>query len=222
MHNRSAEVVNPRGWLATHFPRLYHVAHRDALPSILNHGLMSSERLLRESTTSSSERERLLTELRRESVSVPHRAMGHVVLRDQKPMSSKGLSRCLVGMNQTEWLQLLNSLVFFWPTEKRRDAFLGAKAYRNTEHVVLSIDTSLIESIHGNSLVVSEINSGATLYVPRPRGESTFVPLSKYRSHGDPRRIAEIALPSILSDVKVVLIEADIYKGPRKIRRVHP
>ena len=52
------------------------------------------------------------------------------------------------------------------------------------EETVLTIDTKALLDRHRDEILLSGINSGQTLYVPQPRGKSTFLPLAAYPTDG--------------------------------------
>jgi len=96
-------------------------------------------------------------------------------------MSDAGLKRCLQdGLKPRDWYELLNARVFFWATEERLERLLGADAYRERPHTVLTLDTRSLVTDHSDRIVLSPINSGCTRPFPHPRGRSTFLPLREY------------------------------------------
>jgi len=72
--------------------RLYHLAEADNLPSILQRGLMSTERLLGLVGMPEAERATLLRRHRSDSFCLSN----SVVIRDQRPMPPPALARALV------------------------------------------------------------------------------------------------------------------------------
>ena len=64
--------------------------------------------------------------------------------------------------------------VFFWPTRKRVETLLCARAYRNRSHTVITVDTLKLLEAHGKQTTVSRINSGAAVYKAVERGSMTF------------------------------------------------
>jgi hypothetical protein len=62
-------------------------------------------------------------------------------------MRPAALRRCLQdGLTPSDWYRLLNSKVFFWPSEERVAGLLGARAYRGRSQVVLRVDTASLLS----------------------------------------------------------------------------
>lgn len=197
------------------YPKLYHVATQDAWPSILEHGLLSTTALLDLFEVPQEYRRKIEETNRRESLAVTHPKYGTVWIRDQKPMTDSALGRCLSGLSLPQWYKLLNSQVFFWPTEARLHTFLNARPYRSHEHCVLTIDTKSLVNAHGDQVSISPINSGSTFYNPRPRGATTFTPLTEFdldaaaRSKGSARAIAELTIRYAVGDIAdhVLIVE---------------
>lgn len=200
------------------FPRLYHVAHRDSWGSICRYGLLSTSALLDLLEVRDTERNNLESRRRPDSVTINHPKYGTVVIRDQKPIDEEKLRSCLKGMTPQEWYCLLNSMVFFWATEKRLYWFLGAKAYRHDPHCVITVDTRrLVEEYHAR-IRLSAINSGSTLSDPLPvRGRNTFKSIEQHSSSS----LAEVAVCGGVRNIREVAIKAEIRKSnearPRSI-----
>ena len=79
-----------------------------------------------------------------------------------------------------DWYEILNEKVFFWLTEERLERLLGARAYRQKRHTVLTVDSMGLLQKHAERAVLSPINSGATKPFPQPRGRDTFLLLKDY------------------------------------------
>jgi len=105
-----------------------------------------------------------------------------VFVRDQKPIT-RALDRCLTGgMTREEFIQFLNSRVFFWPTLKRLG--IHFKTYEKEKPVILRASTEAIFKLNKEPLF-THLNSGATRCIPMykgapPRGKETFQPAEKY------------------------------------------
>jgi len=165
-----------RDQLAELHPRLYHMAEADSWPSIKRHGLLSTTALLDLFEIGGQPRTQLERSLRRVSTTITHPIHGTAVLRDQSPMDENGLIRALTGTGLTpaDWLVMLNRRVFFWLTEERLLRMLSAANYRDSEHLVLVVDTARLLDRHWQNITLSPINSGATKPMPAPRGAGTF------------------------------------------------
>ncbi len=97
-----------RGWPLPE--RAFHIADAENWPSIQQHGLFSTSRLIA--------RDRLQGE-----AALPfagHRATGMrlpsgALIRDQSPMPPEALRRCLdPGLTPQDWYDLVNAKVYFW------------------------------------------------------------------------------------------------------------
>ena len=213
--------------LITRYPSLFHMAADGAWPHILEHGLLSTTAVLDLVGLSGDPRRRLEEERREESVTL-HAGSGECfVLRDQKPLHPGKLERCLVGMTVAEWLRLLNGKVFFWPTRRRCEHLLAARAYRGRAHTVIEVDTARLLDGHSHQVTLSPINSGSVLYDPPQRGAFTFVPLAEVpfeewrRKRGRAGAIAEVAVEYAVPDVDA-LVRAVYRVGPEGWTRVDP
>ncbi len=75
-------------------------------------------------------------------VEIDSSGLSRATLRDQKPLSEVGLRRALPpGVELWEWYELINSMVFFWPTKKWLETVVFARACRDVVHDVLVVDT---------------------------------------------------------------------------------
>jgi hypothetical protein len=131
-------------------------------------------------------------------------------------MSDSGLTRCLRdGLTPSQWYELLNRKVFFWLTTDRLERLLGANAYRDHEHTILTIDTSSLLARYADQALLSPINSGCTKPYPHPRGLTTFQPLGTYpfaaydraRSRKDPA--VELAVEGGIPDVREFVLTVE-------------
>lgn len=202
--------------VAAGYPRLYHMAHADAWPGIQQHGLLSTTALLDLFEVEEPLRTELETRRRPDLVAIEHPVHGRAVIRDNKPLSDAKLERCLTDMAKADYYRLLNSKVFFWPTEQRLETLLRARAYRHTSHTVITVDTRRLLDRYAAAVTLSAINSGSTAYDPRPRGSQTFQRIEDYpyddwrRKRGASTAIAEIAVDYAVFDVEDVAVMAQI------------
>jgi hypothetical protein len=79
------------------YPRLYHMAEDNTWSGIREHGLLSTSALLDLFKVNGDDRRRLEESHRPECVPITNPDIGSAMLRDQKPMDDKGLSRALQG-----------------------------------------------------------------------------------------------------------------------------
>jgi hypothetical protein len=205
------------------------MAEHDAWPSVQRHGLLSTSALLDLFEISGQERERLEAAHRAESVPIEHPVHGRAVIRDQKPMSDSGLRRCLKGATPREWYLILNAKVFFWPHAERLRTLLEAQAYREHRHCVITVDTRKLVERHGDRILLSPMNSGATKPMPHPRSPQTFLPIRDYpfdewqRKRGRAiRAIGEVAVSYSVPDICETILEVAIWHKGVVISRLFP
>jgi hypothetical protein len=164
-----------------HIERLYHLAEADNLDSILEHGLMSTERLLDMARISGPEQTALLRSHRPDHV----RLSEGVVIRDQRPMPPAALARALDdGLEPSDWYALLNGFVFFWPGRERMDR--QRRACGDRPQVVLTFDGPALLDRFGAEAFVSPINSGNARRKTARRGRDTLVPYRVWSRNGWP------------------------------------
>ncbi len=200
--------------LASHYPRLYHMAEAGTWPSIVKHGLLSTSALVTLFEVPEPSRTQILSAHRSAGIEISHPRVGRAVVRDQIPMSDAGLKRCLQGgLTPREWYEMLNAKVFFWTTKERLERLLGAGAYRERAHTVITLDTMSLLADYSERTVLSPINSGCTRPFPHPRGRSTFLPLGEYtfqqwrKKRGRSEAIVEVAVDEAVRDVSRYVIE---------------
>lgn len=221
------------------YPRLWHMAHDGAWPAVRDHGLMSSAALLAAYGVEGQRHAELNTVRRPESVPLAQAGLPEAVLRDQKPMRDSALEKCLQdGLTPADWYALLNSRTFFWLSRSRIWSLLRAAAYRNLPQTVLTVDTAGLVAAHRDRILLSPINSGATLYNPQPRGRETFkriadFPFSERANTRRPEQnvvelVVEHSVPDIREHVLAVhrvqndQILETVWRSPRSTPEDHP
>jgi alkylated DNA nucleotide flippase Atl1 len=189
------------------YPRLFHMTSLDAWPGIERHGLRSVTALLDLLYVDPDQRRAIEKELRPETVIMSDADLGRFEIRDQKPLNVDKLQSCLTDMAVSEWVELLNRKVFFWPTDQRVEDLLGALAYRGREHLVLVVNTESLLAVHESAVTLAPINTGSVLYDPPPRGRHTLLPIADYpfeewrRRRGPRKAIAEVAVDYAVVDI---------------------
>jgi len=209
------------------YPRLYHVAADGSWPSIARHGLLSTSALLDLFEYSEALRQPLERHRRPEYVLIEHPVHGRAWIRDQKPLDDIGLVRALPpDVTPEEWYMLLNRRVFFWPTARRLQTMLNARAYRNRAHTVLTVDTRLLLDRHVDRTTLSPINSGATKPMSHARDRDTFQPLATFPFHERRGRgldpVAELAIDSSVPDVVELAITVCRMNRNQVLKQLHP
>jgi Family of unknown function (DUF7002) len=211
--------------IAEYYPRLYHMAEAGSWESISRHGLLSTRSLIDLFDVDGAARDAILRHRRPASVRLEHPVHGEAVVRDQIPLSESRLAACLTDMTLEEWLDALNSRVFFWLDEAHLQTLLGARAYRDTEHDVITVDTSRLLDRYAEGVTLSPINSGATLYTPPRRGPNTFLPIAAYpfderrRARGVASAIVELAVDGGVSNIREVAVRVE-RRGVRSAGRL--
>jgi hypothetical protein len=200
--------------IAQYYPRLYHMANVGSWPSIRLHGLLSTEALVDLYGVDGKLREKILRSRRAESIPLERAGLDRAVVRDQLPLREKTLENCLTDMTLEEWLATLNSRVFFWLDEPHLEGLLGARAYKEDAHDVITVDTATLVERDAARIRLSPINSGSTLYKPSPRGSQTFLPIADYpfaerrRARGQDA-IVELAVEGGVERIEEVALKAE-------------
>jgi hypothetical protein len=186
--------------LIERYPVLYHMASHGSWPSIQKLGLLSTSKLLNLFQIREPQRTELLTTQRKTSVPIFHELYGSAVLRDQKPLSPKNLSRCLTDCNPATWYLILNERVFFWLNRDRLLKLMSAAQYVDKPHTVIEIDAAAFIPQYLDQIELSHMNTGNTLPYPHPRGRSTFRKIADY-PYAERQRLVEL---TVLGEVKDV------------------
>jgi hypothetical protein len=187
--------------------RLVHLAHADSWPSIERHGLLSTEEIVRCWDVPASQHDAILRRRRIRSFTLEHPELGRAVVRDQLPLNEAGLRTALAGsgMSVGEWLELLNSMVFFFPSVEAA-ATLRA-AYAREPAVLITVNARTLLREHESRLRLATFNTGYTLRRPKPRGPDSFMPLRRYeRTQG---AVREVTVLSGVPDLSSHLIEVE-------------
>lgn len=200
--------------LGDSYPRLYHMAWDGSWPSIREHGLLSTQRLLQLYGLDERRVRKLTREHRPHWVDIEGSGLPTAVVRDQKPMSDDGLRRALQGRAElNEWYGLLSSMVFFWPTKDRLLRMMGAGAYVGMRHDLLIVDTARLVDANVDSVRLSPINSGATRPIPHPRDLSLFKTIAEYpfedrkRRYGLGSAVAEVCVVGAVENIEDCVLD---------------
>jgi hypothetical protein len=157
-------------------PYLYHLTHRSNVESILTSRRIESTSLLAE-RVALQDRVNFLSTRRPENVTIQN-DIHSFVIRDQAQVKENALRRSLVDCTYEQFITLLNSRVFFWPTLKDVRGHFGT--YQEERPNVLRFRTADVIALN-NAPLFCRFNSGATrphpAYggSPAPRGFDTFV-----------------------------------------------
>lgn len=200
--------------LIDHYPILYHIAWGGSWQSIQESGLLSTMALLRLYGKSNSEIS-VITQTRREhwiKIDCPGRPQA--VIRDQKPLTDSGLRMALPdNVEPSAWYELINSMVFFWPTKKRLKTMISAPAYRKVKHDVLLVDTKKLVELEGPNIRLSHMNSGCTRPYPHRRDFDLFKRFEDYPfdnrlyRYGRAKAIAEVCVLDRVDRIREAVLE---------------
>jgi len=131
-------------------------------------------------------------------------------IRDQRPISTTNLQKCLTpGYDVGDFIKLLNSRVFFWPTIQRLDTHY--QRYKNENPVIIKVRTNELFEINDNP-EFCRLNSGATRSnsylggAPPMRGDGTFLGADLYQ-----RNVSSVAEVTFLHSCHLPQI---IFTGP--------
>ena len=208
-------IVTPQE-LVRRYPLLYHMAEAGSWPSIQEHGLLSTTALLDLFEVGVTDRRRMESEWRQNSILIAHPIHGTAVIRDQKPMPPSKLANNLVNMTPEEWYEFLNRKTFFWADWNRLTNLLNAYAYRDKAHSVLTVDTKVLLTRHGNRTSLCPINSGF-IYHGGKRGKETFKPIANYPSGS---RVWELAVEYGVPDVADLVVRVEDWRRDSRLRVV--
>ena len=200
------------------------MAEPGSWPSIKEHGLWSTTALLDKCDVQGTERHKIESCIRPQSVAINSSKYGRIVIRDQKPLSEKKLQGLLNGITPEQFYKLLNKKTFFWVNEDRLVGLLNSRTYRNKSHDVLVVDTEKLVQKYKNKITLCRINSGATLYNNGRRGLDSFkqineYPFSKYKSRGQ-NAIVELAVDYGIPDIKDYVVQVDARENNIIVRNI--
>jgi hypothetical protein len=197
------------------YPRLYHMAHKGAWPSIERFGLLSTSALLDLFEVQGARRQQLESCRRPKSEEITHPKYGKAFLRDQHPLNEKKLSNALLdGLKPHDWYKILNRKAFLWGPETRLGILRGAPAYSDDRQTILVIDTAQLVARHQERILLCHMNSGATQPMAFPRGVNTFLSIDRYpiaerrRKYGTKGAVAEVTVDYSVPDVREYVLEA--------------
>ncbi len=175
---------------ATRYPLVWHVIEAEgAGPWLARTGLLPAAELLRRAGVTADGRNR-------DDFRCVRLASGTVALLRPQRMPDATLTPTLGGTfcgRPDAWRRLIDSHVFFWTDPRRRDRFVQAcmrlrarscAASGTIQPIVLAFDTAALLGRHGDCAFLARFNTGSTVRggARVRRDETTFVPLTRYRS----------------------------------------
>lgn len=167
-----------------------------------------------------SHRAAIMTKRRPKPVSLDHPHMGNIVINDNAPLSEIKLSRILEDdLLPAQWLEMLNSRVFFFAGRNALDKLRSARANRAKPKDVLEVDALRLAETYGDMIEISPINSGNTNYNAARRGLATLSPLldtdylvwRRRRGKVSPDTIKEVAVRGSIPDIARFVI--NVHRG---------
>jgi hypothetical protein len=217
-----------RAQLVQEHPMLFHMAEDGTWPAIQAHGLLSTQALVDLYDPEPTVRASILDRVRTKSIVLDHPEYGRAVVRDQGPL--KFLDRCLTpGTTPQEYLDALNSRVFFWLTRERLLRLLTASRYRKQPQTVLFLDTAELLRRHGDRVQLAPFNTGS-MHVPTapPRGAEVFVdvnhyPHAEWRARRGPRAdaVVELTIPHAVNDAADLALRVERWSGGIPVDVLH-
>jgi hypothetical protein len=193
--------------LIARHPLVFHTMSASAWPSVQQHGLLSTQRLIELFGLDAAERDQLLNAPRKQSTILHAPGLPPAVIRDQKPMKFIA-EKIDPGSSLTEYLTAINSRVFFWASPERLDRLRHAKEYRTEDQVVLHVNTHALVERHGSRIELCRLNSGAITQKNHPvRGHRSWLPIADYpyddyrRRHGSDGALVEVTVLDAVPDI---------------------
>ena len=201
-------------------PRLFHMAASGAWNGIKEHGLLSTSSLLDLYKVGHEDRFALESRRRDATVKITAPGLDTAKIRDQLPMDDSGLRRCLPNtISPQQWYEFLNQKVFFWLTKKRLDRLSTARAYRDTEHQVLILNSREVVEAYHDAIWLCPINSGCTKPYPTQRDYSTFARIDDYpyrcwrRRRSSGNRVVELCVDDGVQNVTDFVERVYVVRG---------
>jgi hypothetical protein len=202
-------VQNEEALLSAH-PMVFHVAARRNWLGIKKRGLLSTAALLDLFGVTGPLRNAILKGHRRQSHTLKDPQHGVAEIRDQEPLNPKKLAACLIDMSVEQWFELLNQMVFFFPTKQQAEKFLGLPKYVTDDQILISTPTRALISRHRDKIRLSAINSGATVHVPAERGSGTFQDIDAFDRS---RNIAEVTVIDGVPEVASIAERIEVFRN---------
>ncbi|MYG43198.1 MAG: hypothetical protein F4203_08720 [Rhodobacteraceae bacterium] len=145
------------------YPKLYHIAWGGSCHGIMDNGLLSTKCLLELYGKSEDEIRKITQNHRATEIEINSPGLPRAVIRDQRPMSDKGLRAVLPNeVEPSVWYDLINSMVFFWPRKQSLSKMI--KSYPEIQHDILILDTKKLVELEKKNIRLSHLNSGSTRY----------------------------------------------------------
>ncbi len=133
-------------------------------------------------------------------------------------MPLESLETCLSpDLQPRDWYKLINGKIFFWATKERLRWFLGAQEYKNSPHIVIKVDTSVLLNHYANHIRLTNLNTGSTIsrkpYHPRKRGLESFQRIENFSPFS---KVVELAIDYGIPDIMSHTISVTRWIAHRK------
>lgn len=206
------------------YPCLYHMAEAGTWPKIKQHGLLSTTAVLDKYGITGDARLDL-EQGHRPNKSKVGSNQNYIVLRDQKPMAPERLATALIGgLTPSQWYTWLNGRAFFWAEEHRLFKLLGARAYRNLEHDVLTLDTAMLVNDYEEKIWLCHMNSGNTFPMAFPRDLSIFKRISDYpcrpRTGVPTKEVVEVVVDYEVQNIEKYTLQVRRMKSTNVLQQI--
>jgi hypothetical protein len=178
---RSFKTMTPEQFL-NRCKVISHVGPVGVWDQVTKHGFRTAEQLILEGDLTEEERQRLLSEPRRESVRFSVHGEG-VTLRDQGPLFARRDMKSILddGLDASDWIHLLNQRVYFFTDEASMRKFLDKYVQIDGAQDVIWLSPLKFLEASGLHLELTSQNTGA---IARRSGAQktvdTFAPLWRF------------------------------------------
>jgi hypothetical protein len=195
--------------IAVRHPVLFHLAEEAGWSTIQKHGLLPSEALVKLFGVDAPRSKHLLTQRRAEAVELRHPVHGRAILNDNRPISDMMLLNCLDdGLKPSDWMQMLNARVFFWPSRRRLETLKGALLNAGRRKVVIEVDTLTLARAYWQRMEIAPFNTGSAIRKPARRGLETYTPVASMsypdwqKKRGGQDTVAEVLVVGPVPDLR--------------------
>jgi hypothetical protein len=159
-----------------------HVGPAGVWEQISRYGFRTAEQLILDADLTDEERQRLLSEPRREAMRLHVRGQD-VTLRDQGPLfARKDLKSALEsGLDVSDWIHLLNQRVYFFTDQTSMQKLLNKYVEVDGAQDVVWLSPLKLLETEGLQLELASQNAGAIARRSGPQKTAeTFVPLFRF------------------------------------------
>jgi hypothetical protein len=193
-----------------------HVGPAGVWEQISHYGFRTAEQLILDAELTDDERQRLLSEPRREAARL-HVGGRDVTLRDQGPLfARKDLNTVLdSGLDVSDWIHLLNQRVYFFTDQTSMQKLLDKYLLLDGAQDVVWLSPLKFLATEGLQLELASQNTGAIARRSGPQKTvETFVPFFRFPD----RRPAEVTALGGFDDLTAVFrAERCFPDGTRKL-----